>query len=421
MLVRGHNALRSSRALFGLPSLVRYRGKIKEEPEPEQKEKQKPKERQTTRPWPSGLQELGAKLARPIPADPSSTFTMVNIPNASTAYERWPTLKNFKPALQPRTCGTIRPGAGPGGGATVDTYMELSCLPYLYNDLGVMIFEGPHCVQVKIMSNILRSVECEECRLQDRDWTTGKAYYEVNYSKWNVYRIKLDPAKHVETSSQNGRRKSSITPDGLYDLNNIALEKWKADGIGGPVPVETLPGSMKMYILNHTGGPGLANDTINGSYLPQLHVYVATGIRGNTIYMCVEFHTVGTRRLVGVTYLRLRPTFDLSPAKYMAEEPLQRVDGNTDFDQKFATIEEKKKAGREADPYSEKQAFQPPPPHARSIESPWEFYEKLVPSNTRRNSDIFKAAMFELYKLEMRLWSQRKRAMKKEKEAEVMG
>ncbi|KAG7434168.1 hypothetical protein Forpi1262_v005207 [Fusarium oxysporum f. sp. raphani] len=327
---------------------------------------------------------------------------MVNIPNASTAYERWPTLKNFKPALQPRTCGTIRPGAGPGGGATVDTYMELSCLPYLYNDLGVMIFEGPHCVQ-------------------DRDWTTGKAYYEVNYSKWNVYRIKLDPGKHVETSSQNGRRKSSITPDGLYDLSNIALEKWKADGIGGPVPVETLPGSMKMYILNHTGGPGLANDTINGSYLPQLHVYVATGIRGNTIYMCIEFHTVGTRRLVGVTYLKLRPTFDLSPAKYMAEEPLQRVDGNTNFDQKFATIEEKKKAGREADPYSEKQAFQPPPPHARSIESPWEFYEKLVPSNTRRNSDIFKAAMFELYKLEMRLWSQRKRAMKKEKEAEVMG
>ncbi|RKK88900.1 hypothetical protein BFJ68_g5158 [Fusarium oxysporum] len=410
MLVRGHNALRSSRALFRLPSLVRYRCEIKEGPEPEQKQKQKPKERRTTRPWPSGLQELGAESARPIPADPSSTFTMVNIPNASTAYERWPTLKNFRPALQPRTCGTIRPGAGPGGGATVDAYMELSCLPYLYNDLGVMIFEGPHCVQVKIMSNILRSVECEECRLQDRDWTTAKAYYEVNYSKWNVYRIKLDPSKHVETSSQNGRRKSSITANGLYDLTNIALEKWKADGTGGPVPVETLPGSLKMYILNHTGGPGLANDTINGSYLPQLHVYVATGIRGNTLYMCIEFHTVGTRRLVGVTYLRLRPTFDLSPAKYMAEEPPQRVDGNTDFDQKFTTIEEKIKAGNA---YSEKQAFQPPPPYARSIESSLEFYEKLVPSNTRRNSDIFKAAMFKLYKLEMRLWSQRKRAMKK--------
>ncbi|KAI7760656.1 hypothetical protein LZL87_007868 [Fusarium oxysporum] len=232
---------------------------------------------------------------------------MVNIPNASAAYEGWPTLKNFKPALQSRTSGTIRHGAGPGGGATVDTYMEISCLPCLYNDLGVMIFEGPHWVQ-------------------DRYWTTGKAYYKVNYYKWNVYRIKLDPNKHIETSSLNGRWKSSITPNGLYDLTNIALEKWKADGIGGPVTVETLPGSMKMYILNHTGGPGLANDTINGSYLPQLHVYVATGIRATQSTCASSF---------------MPPTFGLSPAKHMAEEPLQRVDRNTDFDQKFASIEEK--------------------------------------------------------------------------------
>ncbi|KAH7178656.1 hypothetical protein DER46DRAFT_676616 [Fusarium sp. MPI-SDFR-AT-0072] len=337
---------------------------MKEEPEPEQmqKQKQKPKERRTTRPWPSGLQELGAKAARPIPSDPSSTFTMVNIPNASAAYEGWPTLKNFKPALQPRTSGTIR---------------------------------------------------------------HGKAYYKVNYYKWNVYRIKLDPNKHIETSSLNGRRKSSITPNGLYDLTNIALEKWKADGIGGPVTVETLPGSMKMYILNHTGGPGLANADIFLIGYHQWFVSTSTAClrcdrdSGNTIYMCIEFHAVGTRHLVGVTYLRLRPTFGLSPAKHMAEEPLQRVDRNTDFDQKFASIEEKIKVGKKADPYSEKQAFQPPPLHARSIESPWEFYEKLVPSNTRRNSDIFKAAMFKLYKLEMRLWSQRKRAMKKEKEAKL--
>lgn len=59
------------------------------------------------------------------------------------------------------------------------------------------------------------------------------------------------------------RRKSSITANGLYDLTNIALEKWKADGTGGPVPVETLPGSLKMYILNHTGGPGLANVSLS--------------------------------------------------------------------------------------------------------------------------------------------------------------
>lgn len=82
--------------------------------------------------------------------------------------------------------------------------MEMAILPYLYNDLGVLIFEGPQWEQVRIMSNILQSVECEECRLPKRDWTTGSALFEVKYDKWNVYRIKLNPRKHIETTYQKG-------------------------------------------------------------------------------------------------------------------------------------------------------------------------------------------------------------------------
>ncbi|KAF5721818.1 hypothetical protein FGLOB1_67 [Fusarium globosum] len=373
MSVRASNALRGSRALFGPPSHAPYRTMIKEEPE----QMQKPKGTRTTRPWPSGIMLPAAKAARPIPADPSAKYTIMKIPNTSTAFSEWPTLNKFKPALQPRTSGTIPPGASAGVQATVDPDMEMSILPYLYNDLGVLIFEGPQWEQVRIMSNILQSVECEECRLPKKDWTTGSALFEVN-------------------------------------LTNMALEKWEADGIGGPVPLEAVPGSIEMHIVNHIDGPGLANDTINGSYLPQLHAYVATGIRDSTIYISIEFHTVGTRRLVGVTNLKLRPTFEIPSAKGTAKEPPQGVDRHTDFDQKSASVEGQIKAGRKGDTYSIKQALQPPPTHASSIESLRELYGKLVPSNTHRNSEIYRRAMFKVYKLEFKLWAQRKRNIGKE-------
>ncbi|KAF5580017.1 hypothetical protein FPCIR_10847 [Fusarium pseudocircinatum] len=404
MPVRASNALRGSRALLRPPSYARYGNMIKEEPE--QIQMQKPKGKQTTRPWPSGLLAPEARSACPIPADPSAKYTIIKIPNASTAFSSWPTLNKFKPTLHPRTRGTIPPGASSGIQASVDPDMEMAILPYLYNDLGVLIFEGPQWEQVRIMANILQSVECEECRLPKRDWTTGNASFEVKYDKWNVYRIKLDARKHTETTFQRKHgKKRSIKPNGLYDLTNIALEKWKADGVGGPVPVEPVPGSINMYIVNHIGGPGLANDTINGSYLPQLHVYVATGIRDNTIYMSIEFHTVGTRRLVGVTNLKLSPTSEIPSTKDTAEKPPQRVDKTTKFDQTFASVEEKIKASSKEDIYSLKPASQPPPTHASGIKTPKELYEKLVPSNTNRNSEIYRRAMFKVYKLEHKLWA----------------
>ncbi|KAF5979938.1 hypothetical protein FCOIX_5066 [Fusarium coicis] len=417
MSVRASNALRGPRALFRPPSYARYGNTIKAEPE--QMQMQKPKGKRTTRPWPSALLAPGARSARPIPADPSAKYTIIKIPNTSAAFSSWPTLNKFKPALQPRASGTIPPGAKSGVQATVNTDMEMAILPYLYNDLGVLIFEGPQWEQVRIMANILQSVECEECRLPKRDWTTGNASFEVTYDKWNVYRIELNARKHTEiTFQKNHGKKCSIKPNGLYDLTNIALEKWKADGIGGPVPVEPVPGSINMYIVNHIGGPGLANDTINGSFLPQLHVYVATGIRDNTVYMSIEFHTVGTRRLVGVTNLKLSPTFKIPSTKDTAEKPPQVVDKTTDFDQKSASIEEKIKARGKGDTFPLKQAYRPPPTHASGIETPKELYEKLTPSNTNRNSEVYRRAMFKVYKLEHKLWAQRKRTLDKEKKVQ---
>lgn len=163
---------------------------------------QKAKGKRTTRPWPSALLVPGARSARPIPADPSAKYTIIKIPNTSAAFSSWPTLNKFKPALQPRASGTIPPGAKSGVQATADTDMEMAILPYLYNDLGVLIFEGPQWEQVRIMANILQSVECEECRLPKRDWTTGNASFEVKYDKWNVYRIKLNARKHTEITFQ---------------------------------------------------------------------------------------------------------------------------------------------------------------------------------------------------------------------------
>lgn len=115
------------------------------------------------------------------------------VPNNSEAYTRWPTLQYFRPTLQPRAWRTVK-----HGGKGVSTVREwIMCLPYLYHDLGIMIYEGPDKNQTEIMANILSRVVGHEGRLQPRDWTLP-ALIKVPYKKWNVYRMPVDRKTHID-------------------------------------------------------------------------------------------------------------------------------------------------------------------------------------------------------------------------------
>lgn len=78
------------------------------------------------------------------------------------------------------------------------------CLPYLYHDLGVMIYEGPDENQTEIMANIINRVVGHEGRLQYRDWTLP-AFVKVPFEKWNVYRMPVDQQAHLERKNHSVR------------------------------------------------------------------------------------------------------------------------------------------------------------------------------------------------------------------------
>lgn len=120
-------------------------------------------------------------------------ITIHNVPNDSDAYTMWPRLKAFMPALHPRARNTVNPGGGRG--ASVAT--QLSLMPYMYNDLGVMVYEGPNAAQVQRIGDILKYIVRHESRVQHREWNVP-VHKKVLYDKWNVYRLQVDAKTHID-------------------------------------------------------------------------------------------------------------------------------------------------------------------------------------------------------------------------------
>ncbi|KAF4344350.1 hypothetical protein FBEOM_1744 [Fusarium beomiforme] len=301
---------------------------------------------------------------RPLAIDPSTVYTLIQVPNNSTAYVRWPTLANFKSTFQPRACKTI-----PYGGDREDkpSLAEvLMCLPYMYHDLGVMVFDGPDKNQIQIMGYILQQMARHEGRLQHRDWESP-GELKLRYNKWNVYRIRIDPKKHLDSNTLNttGRLK----PSGLYDLTNIAFERWKRNA-----------------------------ETINGLRLPQLYAYVATALHAETIYMSIELHTVGTMRFVGATNLQLRHK--------------NRASDSTSAEDKMMSI-----MRRDTSDSSSRSDDRPTLEHTESQEAKdlLELYNTCVPNKVRRKNTIAPEVTKKLWSLEQTIWYKRKQAKQKEK------
>jgi hypothetical protein len=187
MFLRSVDALKTFRAVSGRPTLVRFLKIAKKNTNPGAK-----------RIWPTGPASKYQKIPirteyQPRSSEPPIPVSVFIVPNNSTAYTRWPTLRNFRPTLQPRAWRTVK-----HGGEKLSTVGEQTmCLPYLYHDLGIMIYEGPDKNQTEIMANILSRVVGHEGRLQPRDWTLP-ALIKVPFEKWNVYRMPVDQKTHID-------------------------------------------------------------------------------------------------------------------------------------------------------------------------------------------------------------------------------
>ncbi|KAF4451142.1 hypothetical protein F53441_5841 [Fusarium austroafricanum] len=184
--------------------------------------------------------------------DPPVPFTIIKVPNNSPAYVYWNTLTKFKSTFQPRA-STIQHGekGNPGPGEMI------ALLPYLYNDLGVMIFDGPDEAQIRDIGDVLKQMVGHDPRLQLQDWSKRRSE-PLRFSDWNVYRLQLDEKTHI--TSRRGVRKDPgpceagdnnkhmqreyLNPRGLSALSEMALDKWKSQGKWGrSIPFEVESGS----------------------------------------------------------------------------------------------------------------------------------------------------------------------------------
>lgn len=193
MFLRSVDALKTFRAVSGRPSLTRFLKTAK---------KTNPG---AERVWPTGPAQKWQKIPirseyQPCPSEFPIPVSVFVVPNNSTAYIRWPTLKFFQPTLQPRAWKTVKHG----GEKPITLGEQIMCLPYLYHDLGVMIYEGPDENQTEIMANIINRVVGHEGRLQYRDWTLP-AFVKVPFEKWNVYRMPVDQQAHLERKNHSVR------------------------------------------------------------------------------------------------------------------------------------------------------------------------------------------------------------------------
>ena len=118
-------------------------------------------------------------------------ITVYNVPNNSTVFTKWPKLKEFRPALNPRAHRTVKLD----GKERPEDIIPL--MPYMYSDLGVMVFEGLDENQVKVVGNLLTRIVKHEGRLQYCTWADDRDKM-ITYDKWNIYRLPVNPIAHID-------------------------------------------------------------------------------------------------------------------------------------------------------------------------------------------------------------------------------
>ncbi|GKU03194.1 hypothetical protein FLAG1_05659 [Fusarium langsethiae] len=338
-------------------------------------------------------------------------FTIYNVPNNSEAYVRWPTLKNFRPTLNPRAWRTVKPGGSnaakldtvsPGPTRDARAEKQLALMPYMYHDLGVLIYEGPTEKQLKTIGHMLKRLVKHEGRLQARAWNA--TLKKVHFDKWNVYRLSVDERNHIDKFL---RERGFLLPSGLDELTDTALQKWRddwkagreAEGRDGRLPVGFVKDTKEMWLLKNKDGMGLVNETINGPRIASVDAYVATAVLKGRVYVNVELHTVGTKRFLGCASFQFEPSIDHDIRGKRAEEAKEMDNASPDAESQALKRREERKEVR------------------RDLQN---IYNHEAPASIERQEPIVHDMTRKLWRLERLIWKDRVDALRKEMQEKRM-
>lgn len=79
-------------------------------------------------------------------------------------------------------------------------------MPYMYSDLGVMVFEGLDENQVKVVGDLLNRIVKHEGRLQYCTWADDRDG-KISYDKWSIFRLPVNPVTHIDDKLKPGVRR----------------------------------------------------------------------------------------------------------------------------------------------------------------------------------------------------------------------
>ncbi|KAM0422275.1 hypothetical protein ACHAPD_000720 [Fusarium lateritium] len=270
-------------------------------------------------------------------------------------------------------------------------------MPYMYNDLGVLVYDGPTEKQLQTIGYMLKRIVKHEGRLQIRAWHATEK--KVRFDKWNVYRLSVNERDHLD---RLWKKRGFLLPSGLDELTDVALNKWRddwkvrreAEGKGGRLPVRFSKYSKEMWLLNSKDGMGLINETINGPRLTSVDAYVATAVYKSRIHMNIELHAVGTKRFLGCASLLLEPSVDNDVREKRSEEAKEM--DNASPDDTKSQMQTRKQEREDV---------------RRNLQK---IYYIEAPSSMERQEPIVQDMTRKLWRLERLIWKDREDAMRKE-------
>ncbi|KAM0229874.1 hypothetical protein ACHAP5_011527 [Fusarium lateritium] len=158
--------------------------------------------------------------------------------------------------------------------------------------------------------------------------------------------------------------------------------------------IEAINSSKQMFLLTHKESCGV--QTINGPRQTQVDAYVATAKYKDTILMDIELHTVGTKRFLGSFNVRFRKRDfvpDTIESKILREV---RRDGSSQKEKPIIPGNEKRKRIS--------------PEDVNEIRN---LHDKYAPNSATRYKLTAPEVARTVWKLEQKLWSQRKKTVAK--------
>ncbi|KAF5025117.1 hypothetical protein F66182_2818 [Fusarium sp. NRRL 66182] len=234
----------------------------------------------------------------------------------SPALAAFPTLLNFLPAFQPRRFRHVPPSGHHHNGRTKEGKMKevkfklrLRSMTSLYHDLGTLVFAGANPEQVEQIGDILAQAVLPDGRMQVNQAADGSGLRH-QYNKHSVYRLNVKD-EHIDSESPR-HHMGVLSKSGLCDLSKQVFEMWKRDFDS---EIQKHDGSESYLEVQNTTVMPYHKSGAGQHRLP-VEVYVATREESGSVFIDLEFNSVGTRHYLGKVIMTAKQDED---ARTLAE------------------------------------------------------------------------------------------------------